>query len=91
MRVCGEGDPQEGVVGRKRRFTEARMPRSGPPSFLQRTDDLFPKTESAGDPAAEGRPGWGGMVRKNNGDQQGSSPLEPRTELQPRKPLQHGE
>ena len=87
----GKVIPRRGLWGRKRRFTEARLPRSGLPSFLQRTDNLYPKTESAGDPTAEGRPGWGGMVRENNGDQQGSSPLEPRTELPPRKPFQCGE
>lgn len=87
----GKVIPRRGLWRRKRRFTEARLPRSGPPSFLQRTDDLYPKRESAGNPVAEGRPGWGRMVRQNNGDQQGSSPPEPRTELQPRKPLRHEE
>lgn len=79
--------------GRKRRFRGARLPRRGPPSFLQRTDDLHPKRESAGDPRQkETRAGGSGeRTMETNRESAPSSPPELRMELQPRKPLRHGE
>lgn len=55
----GKASPGREVWGRKRRFREARLPRRGTPSFLQRTNDLHPKRESAGDPQQKGDQGRG--------------------------------